>query len=124
LVYRDSLLLFLLLLDLFLHNLLLLLALDIDLLVLVVALVVVVAWMVLLELPCVEVEVVDVAPGGPARLPLVGQRRLEALFRDVEQVSVLLQIHAQVLRILLDFLKCRLILFIQLLLHYLETLPK
>lgn len=90
----------------------------------VVALVVVVAGVILLQLLRLEVEVVDVAARGPARLPLVRQRRLQPLLRDVEQVAVLLHVHPQVLRVLLDLLLRRVVLLVQLLLHDLETLPQ
>jgi hypothetical protein len=90
----------------------------------IVTLIVVITWMVFLELLGVKVEVIDVSTRGPARFPLVWQWRFQTFLCNIEEITILLHIHSEVLCILLDFLHSGVIFFIKFLLHYLETLTK
>ena len=80
--------------------------------------------MVLLELLTVKVKVIDVSTWGTTRFPLVWQWCLQTFLRNVEEITILLHVHSEVLCILFDLLYCGVIFFIEFLLHYLETFTK
>ena len=86
------------------------------LLLLVQLLVVLVARVVPYALAGSKVEVVDLAVIGLARLPVLGEWRLERLARNPAQVVVLRALHAQPLGILLDLLGRRLVVLVDVLL--------
>ena len=90
----------------------------------IVTLIVVITWMVFLELLGVKVEVIDVPTRGPTWFPLIWQWGFQTFFCNIEEITILLHVHSEVLCILLDFLHSGVIFFIKLFLHYLETLPK
>lgn len=63
-----------------------------------------VARVVPLALLCLKVELEDVAVGGLAGTPVVGQFALEAFACDPEQVLVLVQVDSEILCLLEDLL--------------------
>lgn len=89
----------------------------------IVTLIVIIAGMILLEGLCLKVEVVDVPARAAAGLPLIGQRRLQTLLSNVEQIPILFHVHSEILGILLDFLLGWLIFLVKFFLHDLKTLP-
>lgn len=120
----NSYLLLLLLFNLLFDDFFFLLTTHLRLLSVIVTLIIVIAWMVFLKLLWLKVKVIDVSTWRTTRFPLVWKWRFQAFFCYVEEVSILLHVHSEVLCILLDLFYRGIIFFIKLLLHYLETLSK
>ena len=65
----------------------------------------VVTRVLLLQLLGFKIEVVDLIVTGLARFPVAWQRGLESFLGDVVELLVISGVHAQVLRVFLDFLE-------------------
>lgn len=78
--------------------------------------------MLFLELFRVEIEVVNLAARALARLPRTWKWRFQTFLSNVEQISILVEVHTQILGIFFDFLTRRVVVFIKLFLKDLETI--
>jgi len=78
--------------------------------------------MVLLHLLGVEIVVPNVALGVLAGFPGTGQGCFQTFLGDVEEVPIVLEVHAEVLGILLDLLVVRLVILVKLFLQELVAL--
>ena len=83
--------------------------------------VVVIAGMLLLQLFAFKVVVVNGTARRLARFPLARQRRLEALFGDVEMLLVAIDVHTKETSVLSDFLLGRIVVIIKLFFHELVS---
>jgi hypothetical protein len=114
-------LLLLLLLDLLLNLSFLALLIPVHFLLLELLFVEIVTRMLFLLFPRVNVVVPDDLIGGLTRFPGAWQRGFETFLRDVEQIAVMLHVHAEIARIVFNLFLCRFVVIWQFFFQDFET---